>query len=315
MLIFFLLFFIGLFLGIQIYNFLSGRRFIADLRDAYKINKMSLREASERWTSSPKSLVVVSLTTIPSRLPHLDLVLKSLLTQSLAPQKIKVYIPEFSQREQCPYIVPDYLHSLSGVEIIKTDDFGPATKFIPAIQTHDPEQLILVVDDDKIYDNQLISRLQIISESMPDRVIASSGWIVPRDLIDKPTNLIRNLFLIPPTPIHGSRIKKPLQVDIVMGCSGFLIKPKFFDREALLCRDQVPQALWYVDDVWVSGHCKVDKFVFPAERCCFHYFKLKNLYKKTSLGLINRGPGSYQYRHNTIGIQFFKKRWMNKEAL
>ncbi len=297
--------------GIQVYNLLSGRRFVHDLLDAYRIKKLTLKEADNHWQINEKSSIIISLTTIPSRLPYLEFTLKSLLIQTLAPQKIILYLPEFSTRENTRYTIPESLQTLKGLEIVSCVEYGPATKFIPAIQQLASSQRIVVVDDDKIYDRNLIRRFETLSNKNPDCAIASSGWIVPDDLIDKPTNLYRNLFLIPPTPIHGSRIKHQRQVDIIMGCSGFLIRPEFFKLNDLLNRDNAPQSLWYVDDVWISAHCQVKKIVFPAERCCFQYPTLEKLYRATSLGLINRGKGTYLDRHNTVGIRYFKEKWMN----
>jgi hypothetical protein len=65
-------------------------------------------------------------------------------------------IPEFSVRERRHYVVPKYISRLSRVRILRTrEDWGPATKFIAAIQDElaagRPNTLIMVVDDDRVY--------------------------------------------------------------------------------------------------------------------------------------------------------------------
>ena len=296
---------------LRIYRLLSGRRWVSDRIDSRKLQRMSLQTAADHWVNSKKSSIIVSLTTIPSRLAHIDLVLKSLLTQSLAPQCIKLYIPTFSKREKTNYQIPPWLMALPGIEIVRVEDVGPATKCIPAIMAHSADQAILVVDDDKLYDVDLVKRFESLSKIHPDTVIASSGWIVPLDLIDKPTTLFRNIFLTPPTPIHATRIHTPRPVDIVMGCSGYLLRPRFFNAADLLNRDNTPDALWYVDDVWISAHCQVPKIVFPAPRLCFEAISLHAIFRQSSLTLVNR-RGSHGHRNNTIGIQYFENKWMRK---
>ena len=67
-----------------------------------------------------------------------------------------VSIPEFSIREQRPYVVPEYLLRLPRLRILHCGkDWGPATKFIPIVREElaagRGDTLIMVVDDDRIY--------------------------------------------------------------------------------------------------------------------------------------------------------------------
>lgn len=79
--------------------------------------------------------VIVSLSTVPDRIDNLRPTIESLLKQTRPPDEIVLAIPEFSIREQRPYVVPKYISRLPHVRILRCrDDWGPATKFIPAIQ-------------------------------------------------------------------------------------------------------------------------------------------------------------------------------------
>src|SRR6266513_4892283 len=79
--------------------------------------------------------VIASLTTVPDRIDNLEPMIQSLLNQTRPPDEIVLAIPEFSTREQRPYVVPEYLLRLPRVRILYCGkDWGPATKFIPVVQ-------------------------------------------------------------------------------------------------------------------------------------------------------------------------------------
>lgn len=303
-----------LWLSIWIYNYLSGKSLVKDLLHYIKLNSRSLEEWDQFHTDiSAKSDIVISLTTIPERIDKLDLTLKSLLYQRMKPASINVYVPHRSFRNNRPYNVPDYLQELANIHICRVDkDYGPSTKFIHALSQFPESQKILVLDDDNIYPENYIEQFNLASQTNQDKIIAASGWRVPDDHIDRPTTLLSNILKRPPTPVPGTRVKKNYPVDVIQGYSGYLLKPAFFDLEALKDYSSAPEALSYVDDVWVSAHAKVPKVVFPMERFCYTPFSKKRDFSSSSLAKINNwNKSSNEDRNNTIGIRFFKEKWMN----
>src|SRR4029079_12246986 len=62
-----------------------------------------------------KRRVIVSLSTVPDRFTNLRPTIRSLLNQTRPPDEIVLAIPEFSIREQRPYIVPKYISRLPRV--------------------------------------------------------------------------------------------------------------------------------------------------------------------------------------------------------
>src|SRR5438034_8917476 len=100
--------------------------------------------------------MIVSLSTVHGTINKWRPTIRSLLKQTHPPDEIVLAIPEFSIREQRPYVVPEYLLRLPRVRILRCGkDWGPATKFIPAVQEDlaagRGASLIMVVDDDRIY--------------------------------------------------------------------------------------------------------------------------------------------------------------------
>ncbi len=298
--------------AVAVRNYLSGKKLIRDWLYFTKLNSKPLQHWDDFSSANPhKSDIIVSLTTIPSRISEIEPTLKSLLAQKWTPAKIHLYLPKFSQRENTVYQIPESLHSLKNLAIIEPDtDWGPATKFIPAIENLAPNQKILVVDDDNIYPDTYVQEFAEAAAAHPDVILTASGWRVPADLIDKPTTLLSNIRKTPPTPVASTRVSKLYPVDIVQGYAGFLIKPRFFDIQWLKDYSAAPTAARFVDDVWISAHALVPKFVFPMRRFCFTLFWKQKFYKATSLAKINNhGRQHNAQRNNSVMLRHFKHKW------
>ena len=77
---------------------------------------------------------IVALSTIPDRIKGLRPTIDSLLNQTRRPDEIVLAVPKFSLRQQRPYDIPDWLHQVPDLRILRCDkDWGPATKFIAVL--------------------------------------------------------------------------------------------------------------------------------------------------------------------------------------
>jgi hypothetical protein len=118
--------------------------------------------------------VIVSLSTLPDRIANLEPTLDCLINQTRAPDEIVLALPEFSLRQQEPYVIPEYLASYSRVRILRSDkDWGPATKFIPVVQEElaagRGDTLIMVVDDDRRLSPRCARDLSSLSSTVARR--------------------------------------------------------------------------------------------------------------------------------------------------
>lgn len=302
---------LSMLVGIRAYNLLTGRHAVRDPWDKLCLSRRTIAAWDVSWAeNSNRSDVVVCLTTTPSRISRVESTLKSLLYQSRSPQTVRLHIPMFSRREQRMYVIPPYLAKLQAVEIVPCEDYGPVTKLIPALQELEPDQKILVVDDDRLYPPNMIEDFFRWSNEHPNIAIGLSGWIVPEDLTDRPLTLLNNLRKTPPAPIKSTRLKEKKRVDVLMGYTGYLVRPTFFDVERVADYSGAPEAAFYVDDVWTSAHCNVPKYVFPAKRHCFISRRDWPFFDKTALYRLSDGGGDPEKRHNTIMIRYFRDRWM-----
>ncbi len=114
----------------------------------------------------------VSLTTTPARFNSSDIinVLESLFNQSIPATKIFLivcnsYFRKFAQKESD--VITDkrisyILNKFQNIEIIRTKDYGPATKLLGLLEYNQKNKFlsendqIIIVDDDTIYSNNLI---------------------------------------------------------------------------------------------------------------------------------------------------------------
>src|SRR5206468_12553760 len=115
-----------------------------------------IRETLANGRKSDGPRVIVSLSTVPDRIGNLGPTIRSLLKQTRPPDEIVLAMPEFSVREQRPYVVPKYISLLPRVRVLRcAEEWGPATKCIGAIQDElaagRENTLIMVVDDDRLY--------------------------------------------------------------------------------------------------------------------------------------------------------------------
>ncbi len=201
--------------------------------------------------------IVVTLTTIPSRIRQIFPALNSLLDQTVLPDRILLALPERSVREQSRYTVPDELEEHPRITVLRSDrDWGPATKLIPALLAcaDAPDTSLLAVDDDNVYPRTFVETFQRFAGELPDAALSGRGCGVPASLR---WHKCREFL--------GTTVTTPKRTDIVEGCGGILVRPRFFD-ETLWDYDPAPARAFFVDDIWVSGHLarrKVPRYVIP----------------------------------------------------
>jgi glycosyltransferase involved in cell wall biosynthesis len=107
--------------------------------------------------------VIVTLTTVPSRLSSVDeqgikLCINSLINQSYDGYEIHLNIPIKSKMTDEEYIIPQWLTELEKIKIFRTDDLGPITKLVYTVERIvDPNTIIIVVDDDLVYHTDMVA--------------------------------------------------------------------------------------------------------------------------------------------------------------
>jgi Glycosyl transferase family 2 len=241
--------------------------------------------------------VIVSLSTVPDRISNLRPTIGSLLRQTRAPDEIVLALPEFSVREQRPYVVPKYISRLPGVRVLHcAQDWGPATKFIGAIQDElaagRQNTLIMVVDDDRLYPRDAIETYLHYNERLPDAALCFRGAAMPSTLDWDDAKMIR-----------ASEVREPRPVAVITGCGSYLIQPRFFD-ESLWDYSAGPPVAFDIDDIWISGWLSrraVKRYVVPASAM------MKSVLRQRWTVSLNKIPGRQKLNNETIA--YFRDAW------
>lgn len=293
-------------LGVKLWDIFHGRNVLIEVGQEVALMRRSLAELDAFCQSNPnRSDVIVSLTTLPSRLPMIGDTIKSLLAQTRAPAEIRLYLPRASRREPTPYEVPPGLRALKSLRICDCAvDCGPAMKFLPALSTLAPDAKLLVVDDDRIYQRGMLAMLDDAAKAEPDAAYGLGGWIVPHDLIDRPTNWMMILRKQPPAQVRPAQITARTEIDVLMGAHAYLVRPRFFDLDRLAQLGSAPEAVYFADDIWISGHCRVPKYAMPARLVDFQPYRHVRAYDRSSLGWLNRADRPEQ-RMNSVMLRHF----------
>jgi hypothetical protein len=257
-----------------------------------------IRETLAANRTADNRRVIASLSTVPDRINNLRPTIRSLLKQTRPPDEIVLAIPEFSIREERPYVVPEYVLRFPRVRILHCGkDWGPATKFVPAVQEElaagRGSSLIMVVDDDRIYPRNALETYLWYSKQLPDAALCFRGAAMPRSLDWRDAKMIR-----------ASELRQPQPAAVITGCGSYFIQPRFFD-ESLWNYSKAPNGAFYMDDIWISGWLSrggVKRFVVPASAMMCSVLR-----QRRTLSL-HDVPEGRQY-HNNETIAFSGDTW------
>jgi len=193
--------------------------------------------------------------------------------------------------------VPKYISRLPRVRVLRcAEDWGPATKFIGAIQDElaagRQNSLIMVVDDDRLYPRDALETYLHYNEQLPDAALCLRGAAMPATFHWDDARMIR-----------PSELREPRPVAVITGCGCYLIQPRFCD-ESLWTYSVAPQVAFDIDDIWISGWLSrrgVKRYVVPASAM------MKSVLRQRWTVSLNKIPGR-QKLNNQI-IAFFSDAW------
>ena len=114
---------------------------------------------------------IVSLTTIPSRLDKVHITLRSVLDQSLKPEKIILWIHDKDKSE-----IPEKVWRLAGplLEIRFTPHQSSHKKLLPTLELY-PDKVIVTCDDDLIYERKWLEKLYDTHLKYPEDIICNKA--------------------------------------------------------------------------------------------------------------------------------------------
>lgn len=105
------------------------------------------------WQERRRVRIVISMTTIPSRLGNLHKVLEAIIDkQTVKPDVVYLNVPHVFGRTGELYDISKLRYSSPRLKVLRCDDYGPVTKILPALEAEygNERTVILYTDDDAI---------------------------------------------------------------------------------------------------------------------------------------------------------------------
>ena len=123
-------------------------------------------------------MIYISITTIPKRIKNIQKSIDSLLQQTKVPDKIFINIPtkykrfkEIIENEDIPKF------NEKKIEITRCEDYGPGTKLLGSLHKIKKDSLVILADDDHIYENYMVEKFHYFYSKAPEN--AYSFYVHP----------------------------------------------------------------------------------------------------------------------------------------
>lgn len=192
-----------------------------------------------------KRRLIVSLTTIPSRIETVWIPIMCMLRQTVRPDKIILWL---GKDKFDGVKLPDKLIRLQkkGLEIKYCEDIRAHTKYYYTMQLY-PKDYIVTIDDDIYYRKRMIKGLLLTMKKYPGRVCAH--WVWEMRCTKGGKFLPSKLFKGGETAEH---IQKPSHMLLALGVGGILYPPECVGKETF-CLDNIMNLSYAQDDVWLKA--------------------------------------------------------------
>jgi len=123
-------------------------------------------------------MIYVSLSTIPQRVKNINLSVDSLLKQTKKPDKIFINIPnKYKRFDEMVHDNQIPKFSDNRVEVTRCEDCGPGTKLLGSLDKLNKNSLLILADDDHIYEDYMIEKFYYFYSKAPNN--AYSFYVHP----------------------------------------------------------------------------------------------------------------------------------------
>jgi len=190
--------------------------------------------------------VVVSLTTYGKRLYEVYLTIESIMQQTIKPNRIILWLEDGLKDMEVPNLLER--QQVRGLEIRYCKDIKSYKKLIPTLRAF-PNDYIITIDDDVIYEFDMVENLLKSYKNTPGFVYANR---VKRMEFNSQCQLI---------PYRQWKLVKHPMEDSVMniptGVGGVLYPPHCFTEEVFK-EDVFMSICGRADDIWFKAMCLVN---------------------------------------------------------
>jgi hypothetical protein len=182
--------------------------------------------------------VIISLTSIPSRLSSLHLTIKSLLNQNISFEKVILWLHQDLKNH-----LPPVLQKLQGkrFEIHYSATTEPHRKLVETLKLH-PDRVIVTCDDDMMYPTDWLCRLLESWKHTPGDIVAHRCRKIR----------IENDDILPYRTWHSEPRGESSPLTLALGWGGVLFPPGSLDSR-VLDRDTYIRLSPNADDLWYKA--------------------------------------------------------------
>lgn len=177
--------------------------------------------------------IVVSLTTTPKRLHNLQETLESLFRQSAKIDTIYLSLPHVFKRDNSTYEIPEWIANEPRIKILRTKDYGPATKVLGLLEQvkFADDTIIISVDDDVIYPKHTVLELAYSSTLYPQNTASATAM---------------HMKVVP------ANIKRDFDYRYILnGVTGVAYRSRFFEDDIFAIENDYPEC-FRADDIYFS---------------------------------------------------------------
>lgn len=190
------------------------------------------------------SNIIVSLTSFPARIDKVWITIETLLEQTVLPKKIILWLAEEQFNDN--KLIPESLMRLKerGLEIRFCKDLRAHKKYYYSMKEF-PESIIITVDDDIIYPNDLIENLYNVHKKFPKEICCNWSHQIVFD-----EN--RNLKKYDDWHDGDGILINPRLDTIPIGYAGVLYPPQCLDNNVFNIED-ILELVPLADDIWLKA--------------------------------------------------------------
>lgn len=221
------------------------------IRKKYKTTPIEITIKENGITKNNRNpKIILSLTTFPDRINTVSKTIKTLLNQTLKPDKVILWLAE-SQFPKKENELPQELLNLQkfGLTIDWCEDIRSYKKLIPAIEKY-PNDIIITFDDDIYYDNDVVENLYNSYLKHPKCIHANRGTRV--DIVNEQIKPKKN------ADIYWIRYLTPSFKNTIIGCGGVLYPPNCLHKTAT-DRNLFQKVIPTQDDLWFWAMALLNK--------------------------------------------------------
>lgn len=186
--------------------------------------------------------VIVSLTSFGKRINEVYLAIESIMQGTLKPNRIVLWLAE---NEFGGRVLPQTLQRQQkrGLQIEFCDDIKSYKKIIPTIEKY-PEACVVTIDDDVMYEFDLLENLIRAHQDNPNDICACRMHRITLDEQNRPQSYLKWDMLVYP--------EKRSNLHFLTSGGGTLFPPHCFIVE-MTNRDAFMRLCPYADDIWINA--------------------------------------------------------------